>query len=633
MIGDQGDNLKTYLDLAGVIIVALNKEGNITLLNKKGYEILGYKEGELNGKNWFETCLPKYRKEEVSRVFKELIRGEFKPVEFHQNPVLTSSGEERIISWHNAPLYDADGNVIGTLSSGEDITELIKMKEELEQKVVERTKELKESEDKYRSLTDQSEIGIFIIQDNQIKYINNTAAEILGYTCEEVENWIFDDYTKFIHPKDKAFMLEQALKKQKGEEDVINEYDFRFFNKNGEMIWGHNISKAITYEGKPADFVTQIYITERKEMEQKLKESEEKLKKSEWEKKTILKSISELIVFQDLNNTIIWANQAAADSLNMELKELIGQKCFELWTKRTEICEVCPIKEAIKTGLQQSNEITTPDGKVWFIKGFPVKDEEGTIIGAVEVTSEITKLKEAENKVNQAYQRMNLYRTLFAHDIYNIFTNIKMASELCDPYLNDPNNLNKLKELHQIIEEQIIRGDKLIKNVQKLTSLEDTKFPLRKENLRQILNNSIEFLNNSFPNRDITSNIEIGKGKFFVNANELLLDAFENILFNAVKHNKKPQIEIDITVSKNQIEEMKFVKLEFKDNAKGISDKRKQIIFLRGKTKSNKEGGLGLGLSLVKVIIDSYEGKIWVEDRIKGDYKKGSNFVVLIPEA
>lgn len=51
MIGDQGDKIKKYLDLAGVVIVALNEEGNISLLNKKGYEILGYKEGELIGKN------------------------------------------------------------------------------------------------------------------------------------------------------------------------------------------------------------------------------------------------------------------------------------------------------------------------------------------------------------------------------------------------------------------------------------------------------------------------------------------------------------------------------------------------------------------------------------------------------
>ena len=71
--------------------------------------------------------------------------------------------------------------------------------------------------------------------------------------------------------------------------------------------------------------------------------------------------------------------------------------------------------------------------------------------------------------------------------------------------------------------------------------------------------------------------------------------------------------------------------MEFKDNAVGISNSRKISIFERGTIKSQKSKGMGLGLSLVKKIIDIYQGDIWVEDRVKGDYKQGSNFVVLIP--
>lgn len=802
------------------------------------------------------------------------MRGEFNTVESHQNPVVTSTGEERFISWHNAALYDNNGNIIGTLSSGEDITnlieseekfktiteqsvasisivqkneilyinnvfsevigypykkifswevdellekivhpddfervmnlsrrtragltdslqnthfkiiredgeirwihsffrsisykskpaalnfflditdqkikerELIRLTEELEQKVEERTKKLSESEEKYRILADQSQIGIFIIQENQIKYINKIAAEVLGFTRQEVDNWTLKDFSKYIHPDDRNFMLEQALKKQEGDAEILSDYDFRFYNKNGDLIWGHNLSKTILYEGKPADLVTQVYITERKKIEQKLKESEEKfrkifeaipdlfllikkdstiidysgnkedfyvppetflgkkmlkilpenvcklyegviekliktkkpqiieyelpmkgsiryyearllyfsedkiavfirditekfemtnsLKKTEKEKSIILKSISELIVFQDINNTIIWVNKAAADSLNMQPEELIGHKCFELWHRRKEVCDACPIKKSIKSGILESGEITSPDGKIWSIKSFPVKDERGNTIGVVEVTSEITELKRAEEKIRDAQEHMNLYRSLFAHDINNIFSNIKLASELCSPYLNDPTKFDKVKELHQVIEEQIIRGDKLIKNVGKLTSLEDSKFPLKRENLNQILSNSIEFIYNSFPNREINVNKEIANKEFFVNANELLLDVFENILINSIKHNENPQVKIDIAVSKTEIENEKYLKIQFKDNGEGISDKRKQNIFQRQKAVKKGEGGMGLGLSLVKKIIDSYNGKIWVEDRVRGVYRKGSNFIVLIPEA
>lgn len=120
-----------YLNLAGVILVALNKYGIITLLNKKGYEILEYEVGELEGQSWFEKCVPPRYKDQVFEVFNQLMNGEIEPVEFFENPVLTKNGIEKIIAWYNINLYDKNGNINGTLSSGEDITESKKIEKEL----------------------------------------------------------------------------------------------------------------------------------------------------------------------------------------------------------------------------------------------------------------------------------------------------------------------------------------------------------------------------------------------------------------------------------------------------------------------------------------------------------------------
>ena len=84
---------------------------------------------------------------------------------------------------------------------------------------------------------------------------------------------------------------------------------------------------------------------------------------------------------------------------------------------------------------------------------------------------------------------------------------------------------------------------------------------------------------------------------------------------------------------KDQVENKKFIRMDFKDNGIGISDYRKKSIFLKGTKQDQRTKGMGLGLSLVKKIIDSYKGSIWVEDRINSDYKQGSNFILLIPEA
>ncbi len=128
---EETEKIKKYLDIAGVILVVLDKRGNIVMLNKKGYEILQYTEGELIGRNWFDIYIPKENPKEIYEIFKNLMRNETENTEFYENSILTKSGEEIIIAWHSSLLYDNNGEIIGTLSSGDDITELKKGEQDL----------------------------------------------------------------------------------------------------------------------------------------------------------------------------------------------------------------------------------------------------------------------------------------------------------------------------------------------------------------------------------------------------------------------------------------------------------------------------------------------------------------------
>ena len=103
----------------------------VSLINKKGCEILGYEENEVIGKNWFDAFIPEGIREEVKAGFRKLMDGEIDPVEYFEDSVLTKTGVERMIAWHNAVLRDEKGSVVSTLSSGEDITERIKMEKAL----------------------------------------------------------------------------------------------------------------------------------------------------------------------------------------------------------------------------------------------------------------------------------------------------------------------------------------------------------------------------------------------------------------------------------------------------------------------------------------------------------------------
>ena len=184
-----------------------------------------------------------------------------------------------------------------------------------------------------------------------------------------------------------------------------------------------------------------------------------------------------------------------------------------------------------------------------------------------------------------------------------------------------------------IIIHQIARGVKLVSNVDKLSKIDDSEESLKKINMNDLLEEAINYIKQSFQTKYIQIDVDLGEIELYFTANDLLLDVFENLLINSIRHNNNSNVEIYIKASKFFKNNEKSIKFEFKDNGLGISDERKSTIFVRGKDIKKKTEGMGLGLSLVKKIINSYNGKIWVEDRFKGDFKKGSNFIFLIPEA
>lgn len=149
-VRQERDRAQKYLDIAGVIMVVIDADQKVSLVNKKGCGVLGYEEKDIIGKNWFNTFIPERIRDEVRTVFDKLMAGQIEPGEYFENPILTRSGEERIIAWHNTVLADEAGNIIGTLSSGEDITEhrkaeekLRQYREHLEELVQQRTAELR----------------------------------------------------------------------------------------------------------------------------------------------------------------------------------------------------------------------------------------------------------------------------------------------------------------------------------------------------------------------------------------------------------------------------------------------------------------------------------------------------------
>jgi len=243
------------------------------------------------------------------------------------------------------------------------------------------------------------------------------------------------------------------------------------------------------------------------------------------------------------------------------------------------------------------------------------------------------RLVKSEQKHRLAFNRAEFYKDLFVHDINNILQNLQFSLEIISQNLDEYENKENLDELIEIAKGQVNRGAELGLNVKKLSDLEVGLIKNEPIELYNVLEQVINHINTKFPEEKIKIDIDGEREKIFVTASDLLEDVFRIILNNAVRYNDNPIKEIIIKISREAKDFGSSIKIEFIDNGVGIPDAMKKSIFqpVYKKTKDFKR--IGLGLLLVNEVIESFSGKVWVEDKVTGDHTKGSNVVVLIPEA
>ena len=122
-LNDGHYNLQSILDLTDAIFLVITKNGNVTLVNKGGCDLLGYSREEIVGKNWIENIVPKVHQDKLKEYFQKLFGEEGEIVSNFENPVITKSGKEIFVYWRNSLIKDEKGNTVALLSSGLDISE------------------------------------------------------------------------------------------------------------------------------------------------------------------------------------------------------------------------------------------------------------------------------------------------------------------------------------------------------------------------------------------------------------------------------------------------------------------------------------------------------------------------------
>jgi PAS domain S-box-containing protein len=239
--------------------------------------------------------------------------------------------------------------------------------------------------------------------------------------------------------------------------------------------------------------------------------------------------------------------------------------------------------------------------------------------------------KEVEQELVEAKDHAELYLDLMGHDMSNMHQIMEAQLELAQEIMAEKCRLEgDEKELIDTPLQTLKRSNLLIENVRKLQQMESGQYKTEPVDISEMLGEVVATYS-CVPGKDISIDHNLSHGRY-VRANPLLKDVFNNLVDNAVKHSNGP-IHISISVDEVTVDGQAYYRVSVEDNGPGIPDLKKKEIFNRLKRGQTTARGVGLGLYIVKALVESFHGGITVEDRVPGDHTKGSRFVVSLPAA
>ncbi len=489
---------------------------------------------------------------------------------------------------------------------------------------------LKESEEKFRTITEQSLMGIAILQNDIFEYVNQQIADLFGYTIEEMMSWGRLGYAKLIHPDDKEMALEQARKKQLGEPGAVVHYQFRGITKQNQIIWVEIYSNGINYRGNFADLITMIDISNIKEAEEKLRESEEKFR-------TIAEqSLIGIGIVQD--DIIKYCNKGLADMFGYSIEEMKN------WPSLKFQITVHPddrdfVLEQVRNkqlgledymrqyqfrGVKKTGEIIWIDN---FTQSIMYEGKPADLVTFVD----ITKTKKAEQELMKLDKmKADLLRRT-SHELKTPLVSIKGFADLLLELHSD-----KLEDFVVDTITEIKQGcsrlETLIGDILKTSELEFGSVRLHKteENLSFLIKLCISESRGFSELRKHLIMMKVDNNLVGYFEKEQIHQVISNILSNAIKYTPPyGRIEIESKLTGD------YIIVSIKDNGIGLTQEEQSSIFTQfGKIERFGQGydiiseGSGLGLYISKKIIELHGGKIWVESEGRN---RGAKFFFSLP--
>jgi len=628
---NERDRAQLYLDIAGVMFVALNNDGNIMLINKRGCEILKYKEDDLIGKDWIETCLPKKIRGEIKNDFNKLVTGAIEPVEYYENSIISSTGEERLIAFHNALIRNQSSEISGVLFSGEDITErkqaeetICKLNEELERKVIQRTQELGERVrelnclygiSKFIEKSDASLEEIFQETVNLMppswQYSDITCARIIFegqvFQTDNFEETIWKLASDILDKGDRIGSLEIYYL----EERQVN--DEGLFLKEEQ-----NLIEAVTERLGT--------VVERKRAEEALLNSEKRFRKM------IEKSPFPMVII-GANQDMEYFNDKFIELFGYTLKDVsTAEQCWqtaypdENYRRSVQQSWIDAIEYAIVNDTEiemQEWDITIKNGTKRHCEFYMVPLDEFSLIMMNDITENIkiqTELKKAKEAAETANKAKSAFLANMSHELRTPLNAILGFTQLM---MRDSAFLPSQREKLEII---IRSGEHLlmlINDILDMSKIEAGRSILRNRSfdLFHTLTNIEEMIGVRADSKNLKFNVLCDNGvpRYIKGDDRKLRQVLINLLNNAVKFTEKGSVSLQISSS--------GLKIHFKieDTGVGIAPSDLKAVFdvfERTQSGSRSDEGTGLGLAISRKLVRLMGGDITVASEVG----KGSVF-------
>jgi len=391
------DVAQRYLDIAGVMLVALDTHGKVSLINRKGAEVLGYSADEIVGRDWFGDFLPDTQHDAARGVFQRLLAGEDDAAREVENAVLSRSGEQRIIKWHNTAIRDAGGKVVGTLSSGEDITGRARMQSVL-----------RESEEKYRSLFEQSMDAICLVTPGgRILEANRAWLDLFGHSKDEVASLNVED--QYVDPEERTrFLVWMAT------HDTLVDDEVQFRRKDGTVmdclhsaIVRRAADGSITGYQSVIRVITEVVRLQRSERQQRMFAER------------LMETSPACVLAFDAEGKVTSANPETERVLGLTREDVLGmaagKELMGLDPSGNPLQDG-PVRCAIRTGLPVYGvecAMDLPHGRrIISVSAAPLFADDDNTTGAVATLEDITERKQMEEDIRRSYDTQAAINTI-----------------------------------------------------------------------------------------------------------------------------------------------------------------------------------------------------------------------------